>query len=90
MVYSIPIAEARKRLTTLPKSLEAGKDSDVIAVTRRGKPVLAILPWDIYDSISETLEVLSDEVMLKELKSSLKELSQGKSVSWEEAKKGIL
>ncbi len=36
--------DARRELTRLPEKL--GASSATVAVTRRGKPVLAIMTWD--------------------------------------------
>ncbi len=83
----LPIIKARDRLTSLPEEL--AEEPGAIAVTRRGEPVLAILPWDLYESIMETLEILSDEDLMAALRQSIKEVSEGKAVSWSRAKQEI-
>ena len=45
MTKDIPITEARHELTSLPERL-ADQDG-AVAITRRGKPVLAIMPWEL-------------------------------------------
>jgi prevent-host-death family protein len=87
MVTQIPIIKARDRLTSLPEEL--AEEPGAIAVTRRGEPVLAILPWDLYESIVETLEILSDEDLMAALRQSIKEASEGNAVSWDRAKKEL-
>lgn len=89
MTKTMPIIEARKKLTSLPEDFEDEKETDVIAVTRRGKPVLAVMPWELYETVTETLEVLSDENLMKDLRKSIKEMQEGKLVSWEKAKKQL-
>lgn len=89
MTKTMPIIEARKKLTSMPEDFEHEKDTDVIAVTRRGKPVLAVLSWELYETVAETLEVLSDENLMKDLRSSIKEMQAGKLVSWDKAKKQL-
>lgn len=89
MTKSMPIIEARKRLTSLPEEFEHEEETEVIAVTRRGKPVLAVLPWELYETVAETLEVLGDEDLMKDLRSSIKEMQTGKVVSWDKAKKQL-
>ncbi len=86
-LLQLPIIKARDRLTSLPEEL--AEDPGAIAVTRRGEPVLAILPWELYESIVETLEILSDEEMMATLRQSIKEVSEGKAVSWSRAKQEI-
>ncbi|MCI0389998.1 MAG: type II toxin-antitoxin system Phd/YefM family antitoxin [Acidobacteria bacterium] len=83
----LPIIKARDRLTSLPEEL--AEKPGAIAVTRRGEPVLAILPWKLYESIVETLEILSDEELIGALRLSIKEVSEGKSVSWNWSKEQL-
>jgi PHD/YefM family antitoxin component YafN of YafNO toxin-antitoxin module len=46
------------QITRLPEHFD--EIPETITVTRHGKPVMAILPWDLYESLMETLEVMSD------------------------------
>ena len=78
------MVDARRSLTKLPERLEARPAT--VAVTRRGKPVLAIMTWDDYEAILETLEVLSDDEATEQLRHSIQEVKEGKAVPWEEAK----
>ena len=75
---------ARRELTKLPEKL--GANPATVAVTRRGKPVLAIMTWEDYQAILETLEILSDDEAVGQLRRSIKEVKEGKTISWEEAK----
>ena len=78
------MVDARRGLTKLPERLEARPAT--VAVTRRGKPVLAIMAWDDYEAILETLEVLSDDEATEQLRHSIQEVKEGKTIPWEEAK----
>jgi PHD/YefM family antitoxin component YafN of YafNO toxin-antitoxin module len=80
----LPIIKARNRLTSLPEEL--AENPGAIAVTRSGEPVLAILPWNLYESIMETLEILSDEELIAALRQGLKEVSECKTVPWGRAR----
>jgi prevent-host-death family protein len=82
----MPIIEARNKLTTLPEQFEQEPDIGAIAVTRRGKPVLAIMPWELYEAIVETLEIMEDEELMAALRQSIKEADEGKILSWENVK----
>jgi PHD/YefM family antitoxin component YafN of YafNO toxin-antitoxin module len=75
---------ARRELTKLPEQL--GASPATVAVTRRGKPVLAIITWEDYLSILETLEVLSDNDAVEQLRRSIKEVTEGKQIPWTKAK----
>jgi antitoxin YefM len=83
----MPIIKARDRLTSLPEEL--AEEPGAIAVTRRGEPVLAILPWDLYESIMETLEILGDEELTAALRQSIKEASENQAVAWDQAKQEL-
>lgn len=89
MNQTYSIMEARQNLTKFPDDFEKHPEKGAVTVTRRGKPVLAVLSWDLYESIQETLEVLSDPEMMAALKESLQDLKKGKFVSWNKAKKEL-
>lgn len=87
MVKEIPITEARHELMSLPKRL--AKTSGTVAVTRRGKPVLAIMPWTLYESLVETLEILEDEELMASLRRGLAEAEAGQCISWDDVKREL-
>lgn len=83
---AIPITQARHELSRLPEEFAADNASDAIAITRRGKPVLAILPWDLYDSLVETLEILGDDDLMAALRRSIKEMESEELIPWTEVR----
>jgi len=83
----IPIAKARDELTSLPEQL--AEKPAAVAVTRRGKPVLAVLPWELYESVIETLEIMGDEDLMDSLRQSIQEMAEGKTIPWERVKKEL-
>ena len=83
----LSISEARKNLTRLADQLN--DEHEAVEVTNRGKPVLAIISWDLYESLEETVEILSDEDLQADLKKSISELKQGKLIPWSEVKKRL-
>jgi antitoxin YefM len=83
---TMSIAEAREKLTTLPAHFEQNPASEVVMVTRHNKPVLAIMPWDLYDTLIETLEVMADPELMAQLRQSISEAIAGETISWAEAK----
>jgi len=89
MTRTLPIMEARKQLNSLPETLMREGEIDVMEITRRGKPVLAVLPWELYEAIAETLDVMADHEMMVKLRQSLKEMGDGATVSWEEARQEL-
>ena len=86
MATEMPMVEARNKLTTLPEQFEQQPETDVVVVTRRGQPVLAIMPWELYDSIVETLEIMGDAELMSQLRQSIKELAEGKTINWQTVK----
>jgi len=86
MTKTLPMMEARKQLTSLPETLRRDGEIDVMEITRRGKPVLAVMPWELYDAIAETLEVMGDKELRAELRQSIEEMDKGKAIPWDEAK----
>ena len=89
MTQSMPIIEARNKLTALPEQFERAPEPGAVAVTRRGKPVLAVLPWELYESIVETLEILSDERQMKALRQGIRQAAAGNAIPWEKAKRKL-
>lgn len=83
----LTISEAREQLTSLPEELD--RHPGAVAVTRRGKPVLAVLPWDVYEAIVETLEIMGDDELMIDLRQAIQEVSAGQAIDWELALKEL-
>ena len=79
----LTISEARKAFLDLPEKLAREPERAVI-ITRRGQPVLAVLPWEFYESLVETLEVLSEPELVAELRESIKDIERGRLLSHKE------
>jgi len=79
MVKDMTISEARKRLTSLDLDQE-----ETIAVTSRGRRVYALMTWELYESLSETIDVLSDPELVEQLQKSMREAANGELISHEE------
>ena len=83
----LSISEARSQLTRLAGRLRSRHET--VEVTSRGKPVLAILPWDLYESMVETMEVMADKDLMEQVRRGIKEYKAGKGIPLEEAKKRL-
>ena|SRR5579884_2253126 len=88
------IAEVQEQFTHLPEQLE--QEPGVMIVTQHGKPALAILRYNIFkeiletiEELQETLEIIQDKELMASFREGVKELSQGKGISWEDAKKNL-
>jgi prevent-host-death family protein len=86
MVKPMRITEARNKLTSLPRVL---KHDDTVAVTRRGKNILALMSWELYEALVETLEIMGDPKLLAQLRKSIKEAESGKLIAFEEVEKEL-
>ena len=80
------ISEARRKITSLEDELT---HEDTISVTNHGKEVFALLRWDTYESIAETLEIISDEELFGDLKKGIRQMENGELVDFEEFKKNL-
>jgi prevent-host-death family protein len=82
----LSIAEARSQFTQLPEQLE---ECGALTVTRRGKPVMALMSYDLYASLVETLEVMGDAELMAALRRSVADVKAGRVLKWEDAKKRL-
>lgn len=89
MTQTMPIIEARNKLTTLPEEFQKDPQLGAVEVTRRGKPVLAILPWELYESLLETMEIMSDERLMNSLRKSIQQAKSGELIPWEKVKEDL-
>lgn len=80
MIKNLTISDARKEINNLAKNLSP---KDAVAVTNRGKEVLAILPWDTYEALTLTLDILTDKEQTQLLKQGIKDLKEGKIEEWD-------
>jgi len=82
----IAMAEARKQLPKLADALEKHPEIGAVKITRHGKPVLAVLSWDLYESVVETMEIMSDPELMAAFRQGVKEMEEGKGIPWEQVK----
>lgn len=92
--HILSISEAQREITRLPEQFE--EEPEAVTVTRYGKPVMAILPYNTYkslletiDSLLETIEVLQDEELMAAFRESVKALQNGEMVDWADAKREL-
>ena len=84
MSKELTMMEARQCLTQLPELLADAASGGAATITRRGKPVLAVMSWEFYDSLLETLEVMSDPDLMAQLRQSIQEIKKGEGSSLDE------
>ena len=78
----ITITKARDMLMKLPDTL--AQSNEAIPLTRHGEPVLVLMAWGLFETIQETLEILSDEDLMEALRRSIQQADQGDTIPFDE------
>ena len=81
-MQKMAITEARNKFIKLPD--QTAKDQ-ILAVTRRNKEVMAVMSWDLYEGLLETIEVLSDPELIQHLRTAIDDVNAGLTHSLSEA-----
>lgn len=76
------ISEARASLTSLVDEVSEG--SDPVTITVKGKPKAVIISPEELDSLRETLDLLSNPKIAKDLRVGLREAKEGKGTPLKE------
>jgi len=72
----IPITKAKSDLLDLIRRL-AGSD-DAVAITKNGVPEAVLISMKKFKGLIETIDILSDEKVIKSLRKSISEANQEK------------
>src|SRR5258708_19811435 len=83
----LAMAEARKQLPKLADALEKHPEMGVVKITRRGKPVLAVLSWGVFESALETMEIMSDPELMAAFRQGVKEMEEAKPIPFDQLKR---
>lgn len=75
MTKTLPISEVKTHLPELVSKVEA-RDEQVV-VTRKGKPAAVLLSYEEYSRLQETLDVLSDPAMMRQIRRSRAYFAKG-------------
>lgn len=60
-----------------------------VVITRNGRPAAVVMSQDEYESLIETLEVLSDQELMAALADSDEDVAAGRVQPWEEVKREL-
>lgn len=99
--HTITISELQSKATQLPEQFY--DDPEAVTVTRHGKPVMAILPFEDYqqlrqrvdtlieqlEGMEETLEIMHDEELMAAFREGVEALKRGETVAWEDVKREL-
>ena len=72
---TVSIKDAKNRLTELARLVEKGER---IVVTRNGKPAARLVNYAEYERLKETLDVLSDPDLMRQIRQSEAYFRSGK------------
>ena len=70
MSQTLPISEVKARLPELVTGVEEREEE--IVVTRKGKPAAVLVNFAEYERLKETLDVLSDPGLIRQIRKSQK------------------
>jgi prevent-host-death family protein len=68
MAKTLPISEVKTRLPELVSGI-AEREEEIV-VTRNGKPAAVLVNYDEYERLKDSLEVLSDPDLMKQIRRS--------------------
>ncbi len=85
-MQKLTITEARNKLMQLPDETAR---NEIIAITRRNKEILALMSWELYEGLLETIEILGDPELMKDLKKGMEQVRSGKTHTPRQARKRL-
>ena len=78
----LPLADVKARLSELVARIQ--KQHDQVTVTRNGRPAAVVISIDEWESLQETLEILSDPAAVSAIVAAGDEVSRGEVFTTEE------
>ncbi len=78
----IPVTKAKSKLLDIIRKIESSDDT--VAITKNGVPEAVLLSMNKFEGLVETIEILSDEKVMKSIRKSIKEASEGKWLDYDE------
>jgi len=84
---TLSVSDARTNLYTIIK--QVNDNLKRFFITHKGKPAAVVMSTEELESWEETLEILSDKKLYKEIQQAEKEIKQGKSIPLEKILKEL-
>ena len=81
---AIPFAQAGEMLPELPERLAAGQGA--ISLTKHGKPMLVVMTWELFESLCETVEIMSDPELMSSINAGRAQGAEGRTIPLDELK----
>ena len=84
---TLPVTEARKKLTDLVD--KAASQLDEYVITVKGRPKAVLMSSDEFEGWKETNEILSNPELVKAIKEGEEDIKAGRVVTLEDLKKEL-
>jgi antitoxin YefM len=87
MAKVVPFTDARAHLTELLDEIE--RVHEHVVITRNGRPAAVVMSQDEYESLIETLDVVTDEEAMADLRASEEDVRAGRVFDWEDVRRHL-
>lgn len=84
---TLTVTEFRKNIFKMLEKIE--KESITITLTYHGKPKWVIMSGDEYEGLMETLDILSNEELMKDLREAEENMKKGRGIPFEQVLKEL-
>ena len=81
----LSITEAQQKLLELPDEMI----TQPIIITKNGKPVMVAMSYEEFESLTETISILSDDTFAQKLQESIIQGERKETLSWEKVSKAL-
>jgi prevent-host-death family protein len=82
MAKTLPLSEAKARLSQIVAELEANEEE--LIITRNGRPAAVLMSADEFASWQETRAIQRNPTLMQEIKRGLRQLEKGQRFTFEE------
>ncbi|KKS31871.1 MAG: Prevent-host-death family protein [Candidatus Amesbacteria bacterium GW2011_GWA2_42_12] len=84
---TLSITKAREDLFKIAEQVQ--KPNNFYTLSIEGEPKVVMMSYDEFDSMRETMEILSDPDIMKNIKKAEDEYEKGEYITWQEMKKEL-
>lgn len=79
----VPITQAKAKFLEMVRQLH--DTNDIVAITKNGVPEAVLLSMKKFEGFLETIDILADPEMMRQLRGSAKDAKEGRLIDLEEA-----
>mgnify|MGYP001578504801 CR=1 FL=1 len=84
---TLTITKARQDLFKIAEQVQ--KPNNFYTLSVEGEPKVVMMSFNEFDSMMETMEILSDPKVMADIKKAEEEYEKGEYITWEEMKKEL-